>query len=164
MNQRDPGAVEATRPTIAFNRNLWLTEPVATKTRLDTSPNVAGDLADDLRSASNVAPLATIAVNDRSYQLSSELAALLLDVLDDVAEGREVTVAPAGLPVGTELASELLGVSRPWLTTLLDRGDIPSTRTGSKRRVRLGDLLAYRRADDERRRQGLTWEFLDERA
>jgi excisionase family DNA binding protein len=135
---------------------------MATKIRLDASPNVAADLAGDLRSASNAEQAVMIAVGDRSNQLSPDLVTLLLDLLDDVAEGRDVTVAPAGLPVGTELASELLGVSRPWLTTLLDRGDIPSTRAGSKRRVRLGDLLAYRRADDERRRQALTWEFLDE--
>jgi excisionase family DNA binding protein len=137
---------------------------MATKIRLDASPNVAADLADDVRAASNAGQAVMIAVGDHSYQLSPDLVALLLDLLEDVAEGRDVTVAPAGLPVGTELASELLGVSRPWLTTLLDRGDIPSTRVGSKRRVRLGDLLAYRRADDARRRQGLTWEFLDEEA
>jgi len=137
---------------------------MATKIRLDASPSVAADLADDLRAAGTSEQAVTIAVGDRSNQLPPDLVALLLDLLEDVAEGRDVTVAPAGLPVGTELASELLGVSRPWLTTLLDRGDIPSTRVGSKRRVRLGDLLAYRRADDERRRQALTWEFLDEEA
>jgi len=133
---------------------------VATKSQLDASPNVAADLADDVRAASNAEQAVTVAVGDRELQLPPDLVALLLDLLDDVAEGRDVTVAPAGLPVGTELASELLGVSRPWLTTLLDRKDLPSARVGSKRRVRLGDLLAYRRADDERRRQALTWEFL----
>jgi excisionase family DNA binding protein len=164
VSQRDPGVMQAPRPIIALNRNIWLTGLMATKIRLDASPSVAAHLADDVRAASTVAQPTTIAVGDRSYPLSPDLAAPLLDLLDDVAEGRDVTVAPAGLPVGTELASELLGVSRPWLTTLLDRGDIPSTRAGSKRRVRLGDLLAYRRADDERRRQALTWEFLDEDA
>ena len=153
-------ASEMPRQHVALNRNTWLTGPMATKIRLDASPNVAGDLADDVRAASNAEQAATIAVEGREFQLPPDLVALLLDLLDDVAEGRDVTVAPAGLPVGTELASELLGVSRPWLTTLLDRGDIASTRVGSKRRVRLGDLLAYRRADDARRRQGLTWEFL----
>ena len=133
---------------------------MATKSQLDASPNVAADLADDVRAASNAEQAVTVAVGDRELQLPPDLVALLLDLLDDVAEGRDVTVAPAGLPVGTELASELLGVSRPWLTTLLDRKDLPSARVGSKRRVRLGDLLAYRRADDERRRQALTWEFL----
>lgn len=162
VSLRDPRVVQAPLSAIAFNRNIWLTGLMATRIRLDASPNVAADLADDLRAASTVEQAVTIAVGDHSYQLSPDLIELLFDLVDDVAEGRDVTVAPAGLPVGTELASELLGVSRPWLTTLLDRGDIPSTRVGSKRRVRLGDLLAYRRADDARRRQGLTWEFLDE--
>ena len=161
MSLQDPSVVQVL-PVIAFNRNIWLTGLMANKTRLDAPPIVAADLADEMRAASELALAVTIALGDRSHQLPPDLVALLLDLLDDVAEGRDVTVAPARLPVGTELASELIGVSRPWLTTLLDRGDIPSTRVGSKRRVRLGDLLAYRRADDERRRQALTWEFLGE--
>ena len=160
MSLRDPRVVQVPRPDIALNRNIWLTGPMATKIRLDGSPSVAAHLADDLRAASTIEQAVTIAVGDHSHRLLPDLVALLLDLLDDIAEGRDVTVAPAGLPVGTELASELLGVSRPWLTTLLDRKDLPSARVGSKRRVRLGDLLAYRRADDERRRQALTWEFL----
>ena len=133
-----------------------------TRAQSTASPVVASKLADGMRQAADREGRATIVVGEGSYELTSELRLLLLDLLDDVAEGRDVTVAPAALPIGTELASELLGVSRPWLTTLLDRGEIASTKTGSKRRVRLGDLLAFRRADDERRRQALTWEFLDE--
>ena len=101
-------------------------------------------------------------VGDRRIPLPADLVDLLVQLFDDVAAGRDVTPAPVGLPIGTELASELLGVSRPWLTTLLDRGEIPSTRVGSKRRIQLGDLLAYRRADNERRNRGLAWEFLEE--
>lgn len=120
----------------------------------------AAEMSDALRSTlpNDVAIVAA----DQRIVLPSDLAGLLLHLLDEVALGRDVTPAPANLPIGTEVASELLGVSRPWLTTLLDRGAIPSTRVGSKRRIRLGDLLAYRRADDERRNSGLTWEFLDE--
>jgi excisionase family DNA binding protein len=103
-----------------------------------------------------------VSIGGRNYPLGPELVELVATLLDDVSYGREVTSAPASLPIGTELASELLGVSRPWLTTLLDRGEIPSTRTGTKRRVRLGDVLAYRRADDKRREASLTWDFLDE--
>ncbi|MEP7225260.1 MAG: helix-turn-helix domain-containing protein [Actinomycetota bacterium] len=104
-----------------------------------------------------------ISVDDRMVILPAQLVTALVELLDDIGEGRAVTSAPAGLPLGTEVASELLGVSRPWLTTLLDRGDIPSSRVGTKRRIRLGDLLAYRRSDDSRRREALTWEFLDEK-
>jgi len=97
------------------------------------------------------------------YRLTPELVELMTTVLDDVSFGRNVTSAPSNLPIGTEVASELLGVSRPWLTTLLDRGDLPSVRKGTKRRMRLGDVLAYRRADDAHRDRSLSWDLLEEK-
>lgn len=90
---------------------------------------------------------------------------LVAELLEDLSEGRVVTVAPYDLPVGTEAAAAMLGVSRPWLTTLVDRGELPGERTGSKRRVRLGNLVGFRRADDARRRAAADeWSFLDEPA
>jgi excisionase family DNA binding protein len=128
-----------------------------TNQRVDA--RVAALVSDQIRTdARDVAVL----VGDRRFPITPELAQLIAALLDDVSYGRDVTSAPADLPIGTEVASDLLGVSRPWLTTLLDRGDIPFTRNGTKRRMRLGDVLAYRRADDERRDRALTWEFLDE--
>jgi hypothetical protein len=38
------------------------------------------------------------------------------NLLDDIGEGRDVTVAPYDLAIGTERAAEILGLSRPWLT------------------------------------------------
>jgi excisionase family DNA binding protein len=131
-----------------------------TERRQRPAARVAADIVDALRATPD-APC-RLSVGDRDYALPAELVDALAQLLDDIAEGRDVTPAPASLPIGTELASDLLGVSRPWLTTLLDRGEIPSTRVGTKRRVRLGDVLAYRRADNERRQRGLTWKFLDE--
>lgn len=137
---------------------------MGTKTarKVKSVPAAAAELADALTSAIGADGLASMSINDRAIIVPAELAAALVELLEDISEGRNVTSAPAGLPLGTEVASDLLGVSRPWLTTLLDRGDIPSSKVGSKRRIRLGDLLAYRRSDDIRRREGLTWEFLDE--
>lgn len=132
----------------------------ATKQIQRSNARNAAEIVDAIRAAES--PAVAMSIGDRRYQLSPELAELVTTLLDDVSYGREVTSAPAGLPIGTEVASELLGVSRPWLTTLLDRGEIPSSRTGTKRRMRLGDVLAYRRADDARRDRLLTWDFLDE--
>lgn len=120
---------------------------------------VAALVSDQIHSdASDVSVL----VGDRRLPLTPELVRLIAEMLDDVSYGRKVTSAPVDLPIGTEVASDLLGVSRPWLTTLLDRGEIPSTRNGTKRRMRLGDVLDYRRADDQRRDRALTWECIDE--
>ena len=136
---------------------------MGTKTahRHSSVPASAAALSDALTSALASGGEIIIGVGGRPTTVPPSLASALIDLLDDVSEGRDVTTAPAGLPVGTELAADLLGVSRPWLTTLLDRGVLPSSRVGTKRRVRLGDLIAYRRTDDRTRRATLTWEFLD---
>ena len=105
---------------------------------------------------------ASMTINGVTAELPATAMSLLSDLLEDLSEGRDVAVAPYDLPVGTESAADVLGVSRQWLTQMLDRGEIPMQRNGSKRRVRLGDLVAFRRADDRERRSGVTWEFLDE--
>ena len=133
---------------------------VGTRAVQRNDARVAAQVADQISGADGRD--VSIVVGDRPFPLTPELARLIAALLDDVSFGRDVISAPADLPIGTEVASDLLGVSRPWLTKLLDRGDIPSTRIGTKRRMRLGDVLAYRRADDERRDRALTWEFLDE--
>lgn len=75
----------------------------------------------------------------------------LLELLDHAAEGRAVTLVPTEEVIGTQAAAELLGVSRPHLVKLLDAGELPSRKVGVRRRVRASDVLAYRRAQAERR-------------
>ncbi len=94
--------------------------------------------------------------------LPVSLVAKIADLLRDVAEGRDVAVVPADLLIGSESAAAILGVSRPWVNTLIDRGDIPGELNGSKRRVRVSDVVAFRRADDDRRHNGQDWSFHDE--
>ncbi len=89
---------------------------------------------------------------------------VLGDLLEDLSNGRDVTSAPRELLVGTQAAAAILGVSRVWVTNLVDRGDLPAEKRGTKRRIRLGDLLDYRREDTRRRAAAVDWSFLDDDA
>ncbi|MCP2291677.1 excisionase family DNA-binding protein [Nocardia amikacinitolerans] len=76
---------------------------------------------------------------------------VLVQVVAALREGKAVTVAPQSMTLTTQQAADLLGVSRPTVVRLIDANEIPSERTGSRRRVLLTDVLAYR--DERRKRQ-----------
>ncbi|WP_430791786.1 helix-turn-helix domain-containing protein [Actinoplanes sp. G11-F43] len=74
---------------------------------------------------------------------------LIVDLLRQagaiLSRGDGVVVSEVARELTTSEAARVLGVSRPTLTNLLDRGDIPFHKVGTHRRVALQDLLTYRR-------------------
>jgi excisionase family DNA binding protein len=87
--------------------------------------------------------------------LPASAAQLLITVLEEMSEGHPVTVIPTGTELSTQEAARLLNVSRPYLVGVLERGDLPFRKVGTHRRVRLSDLLLYKRRDEAQRRQAL---------
>ena len=117
---------------------------------------VAGRAAARLRPVVTAAPdeaLMSISVGGTEARVPAAALLAFLEVLDDLADGRDVVVAPADLQVGTAEAARVLGVSRPWVAELIDRGELPSARHGSKRRVALGPLVTHRRRMAAARRE-----------
>lgn len=91
--------------------------------------------------------LAGATAGDR-VEVPAEVYRMLRHVVEALRQGLAVTVAPQTTTLTTQQAAELLGVSRPTVIKLLDRGDVPFERVGTHRRILLKDLLVYR----ERRR------------
>jgi len=94
--------------------------------------------------------------------LPQPLLRLLLASADDLAAGRAVLAIPAEVELTPSEVGELLGLSRPFVSRLLDQGEIPSERlpASSHRRVKLSDVLAFqerreRRSEGRRRIAGI---------
>lgn len=88
-----------------------------------------------------------------------ELPPSIFYVLERVAEvmgrGDAITVVPIGRELTTQQASALLNVSRQYLIRLLESGAIPFAKTGTHRRLKIEDVLEYKRARDADRRSNL---------
>ncbi len=70
-------------------------------------------------------------------------------------KGEGVVILPSTQEMTTQSAANLLGVSRQYLVQLLEGDKIPFHKVGTHRRIRLKDIVAYRRQRDARRREML---------
>jgi excisionase family DNA binding protein len=82
---------------------------------------------------------------DEPLMLPVSSLRLLANILVQMGEGNAVAVLPVETELSTQQAADVLNVSRPYLVKLLEDGRLPHRSVGTRRRVLLCDVLAYKK-------------------
>lgn len=96
-----------------------------------------------------------VGMDGEEIPLPDSVYQALRQVIHQMAQGRAISLVPYDRYLSTQEAASLLNVSRPYLYTLLDGGQIPYIKVGTHRRVRFEDLMAYKQSRSSQRRQAL---------
>lgn len=147
--------------TLSHSKAVETTIPTAKDTALAEQSSRA--LAAYIRSTKS--PAIQLMKEGRSQeQVRIPLSALrlLVDILIQMAEGNAVSLIPIHAELTTQEAADLLNVSRPYFVNLLEKGKIPHHKVGTRRRIRVEDVLNYKAKADEARLK--TLEELSEQA
>jgi excisionase family DNA binding protein len=129
---------------------------LGTATRIDPEP-AEHEALDGIRARGDLGDgeLVLRTADGTEITLPPSLLRLVVSVASSLAAGHAVMAIPAEVSLTPAEAAELLGLSRPFVARLIERGDIPSELLpGSRhRRITLEDVLAFQ-ARRERRAEG----------
>jgi len=88
-------------------------------------------------------------------EISPSIFRVLTQAAREMSKGHSITILHYDHELTTQQAAELLGVSRPYLISLLEGGQIAYHQVGTHRRVYMRDLLAYKERRDALRHDKL---------
>jgi len=88
--------------------------------------------------------------------LTPALSELLMEVLRHIGSGDAVTLVPVSQMLTTQQAADILNVSRPYLVSLLESGEIEYNLVGRHRRIKAEHLFEYKRQRDAKRAKALS--------
>ncbi len=88
-----------------------------------------------------------IEIAETGEKIKIPLSALkfLTKIVEEISKGNPVSILPIAAEMTTQAAADYLGCSRPHLVKLLEDGEIPYTKVGKHRRVKLEDVVEYKK-------------------
>lgn len=87
--------------------------------------------------------------------LAPALSQVLMELLRHIGSGDAVTLVPVSQMLTTQQAADLLNVSRPYLISLLGKGEIEHHMVGRHRRIKAEHLFEYKKKRDAQRAKAL---------
>jgi excisionase family DNA binding protein len=120
------------------------------------APSEVSDVS-DLEPLPGVGTMQLTWTNGEPRALPPSVRQALLAVLRALALGDGVAVVPEDNELTTGEAAQLLGVSRNYLVRLIEQGELPCRwgGRGTHRRLRVEDVVAYRRVQQSKRREAI---------
>lgn len=85
-----------------------------------------------------------VEIDGQFLSLPRQSIKLLRDSLVEMARGNAVTIISLQTELTTQQAADILNVSRPYLITVLEKGELPFTKVGTHRRIRFVDVMTYK--------------------
>ena len=96
--------------------------------------NSVGDIRSDLK----------LIANGKEIELGHELSSLVLQILESMNRGSQVTISTTPKEVSANTAADMLGVSRPTFLKWAKEQDTPVRKVGKQKRFLTSDVLKLR--------------------
>ncbi|HYX32751.1 MAG TPA: excisionase family DNA-binding protein [Oligoflexus sp.] len=111
------------------------------------------EVARDIDKTSAGPLLGKFLIEMKPVELQIPIAAMqmLIEIMQQMALGRPVSIRPANAELTTQQAADFLNVSRPYFVKLLKENMLPCRMVGTRRRVMFKDLIAFKTHDLARR-------------
>ncbi len=119
----------------------FLTHTLPTPTEAKQAKEASRVLSSRLRSKSALRFLVVGVPANETFSIPASAIKMLVGILDEMGRGNAVTIIPVRPELTTQEAADMLGISRPSLSQLLDEGKIEFGKAGTHRRVRFESLM-----------------------
>lgn len=101
----------------------------------------------------------SVAITDSEHRMVTVprgLSAVIHEVLSAVADGARISINLLPDELTTTVAADQLGVSRPALMKMIQRGELDAHKVGSHHRVLATDVLALKQRRRDRQQEAMT--------